>query len=245
MVNIIFSDKDKNLNVFHVGSMNVIEVFEFMANARTGFNDNGIPLSVRDLYEKEEKNNNSLSFFGLEVDDVMLAELSHNRSHDKLFSKLPMSYEEKHAAILYFYVDDLKNVRLAYPELISVYFTDGINDVSKYYRDRLKDAIEKFYPHQNRYVVYAQKDRILMALYALNMEKKPTKAYVMSEGFREFGIKLEKIKDIIEDYEAIINKDYKDIDIFVEKTAQRYEDLRTTLEKIFGKKGNSSLELEF
>ena len=201
MVNIIFSDKDKNLNVFHVGSMNVIEMFEFMANARTGFNDNGIPLSVRDLYEKEEKNNNSLSFFGLEVDDVMLAELSHNRSHDKLFSK--------------------------------------------HYRDRLKDAIEKFYPHQNRYVVYAQKDRILMALYALNMEKKPTKAYVMSEGFREFGIKLEKIKDIIEDYEAIINKDYKDIDIFVEKTAQRYEDLRTTLEKIFGKKGNSSLELEF
>ena len=84
-----------------------------------------------------------------------------------------------------------------------------------------------------------------MALYALNMEKKPTKAYVMSEGFREFGIKLEKIKDIIEDYETIINKDYKDIDIFVEKTALRYEDLRTTLEKIFGKKGNYSLELEF
>lgn len=134
---------------------------------------------------------------------------------------------------------------MAYPESISVYFIDGISDVSKYYRDQLRDAIEKFYPHQNRYVVYAQKDRILMALYALNMEKKPTKAYVMSEGFREFGIKLEKIKDIIEDYETIINKDYKDIDIFVEKTAQRYEDLRTTLEKIFDKKGNYSLELEF
>ena len=78
MVNIIFSDKDKNLSVFHVSSMNVIEVFEFMANARTGFNDNGIPLSVRDLYHKEEENR-PLSFFRLEVDDVMLAELSHSR----------------------------------------------------------------------------------------------------------------------------------------------------------------------
>ena len=245
MVNIIFSDKDKNLNVFHVGSMNVLEVFKFMTNARTGFNDNGIPLSVRDLYEKEEKNNNSLSFFGLEVDDVMLAELSYNRSHDKLFSKLPMSDKEKHASFLYFYVDDLKNVRLAYPESILVYLTDGIRDVSKYYKERLKDAIEKTDPSYMGFDSSLPKEPILKALYALNMESKPVSADVMSKGFREFGVKLEKIKDIIEDYETIVNKDYKDIDIFVEKTAQRCENRLTTLEKIFGKKSDSSLELEF
>lgn len=244
MVNIIFSDKDKNLNVFNVGLMNILEVFEFMADARAGFNDNGIPLSVRDLYRDEEKEKGSLSFFGLEADDAMLAELSYNRSHDKLFSKLPMSDREKDASILYFYVDDLKNVRLAYPESISAYFTDGIGDVSKYYSEQLKDAIEKTDPSNMGFDSYLSKERILKALYALSMENKPSRGRVMSEGFREFGVKLETIKDIVKDYETIVNKDYKDIDIFVEKTAEQYENRPTTVEKIFSKKDNSSLGLE-